>query len=111
MTREEAIKELEIEDLGDTEVIREAKDMAIEALQDDWIPVSERLPKYMVDMWDEGVIATVNGREDNIIYENGIVPDAWFEDGKWYVNGVELKNAKVVAWMPLPEPYKESDSE
>lgn len=70
-----------------------------------WVPVSERLPEYGVDMWDTGVIATVEGKEGNITYESGIVADAWYEGGRWYINGVALKDAKVTAWMPLPEPY------
>lgn len=44
----------------------EALDLAIEALQDDWIPVSERLPDPCTDVSDF-----------------------------------------VIAWKPLPEPYKE----
>ena len=65
----------------------------------------------MVDMWDEGVIATVEGREGNIIYNHGIVPNAWFEEGEWYINDVKLEHAKVTAWMPLPEPYKGGEDE
>lgn len=73
---------------------------------DRWIPVSEKLPEYMVDMWDDGVIATVEGREGKVIYEHGIVANAWYEDGNWYINGCLLENAKVTAWMPMPdEPY------
>lgn len=73
--------------------------------QGGWRLTSEETPEYMVDMWDEGVIATVEGIEGNIIYKHGIVPDAWFEDGVWYVEGAKLESAKVTAWMPHPDPY------
>ena len=78
----------------------EAKQMAIKALeqQNTWIPVSERAP-------EEGktVIAST---------EYGVYPETRFtkEYGwEWaYEAGAdywrELKD--VLAWMPLPEPYK-----
>lgn len=78
---------------------------AAETQQGGWILTSEKTPEYMVDMWDEGVTATVEGREGNIIYRHGVVPDAWFEDGEWYIDGVKLENAIVTAWMPHPDPY------
>ena len=71
-----------------------------------WIPVTERLPEAE-EMGDTGVIATVVGEEGNVTYRHDIVPDAWYENGSWHVYGVRLKNARVIAWMPLPEPYKE----
>ena len=51
-----------------------------------WIPCSERLPSCD-DMKDIGVIATVEGREGNVVYKHGVVSDAWYEDGKWYLYG------------------------
>lgn len=57
-----------------------------------WIPVSERLPEeagvYLVTM------------KDHEVYELS------FSDERWFVQG----NDEIVAWMPLPEPYK-SESE
>ena len=75
-----------------------------------WIPCSRRLPNSD-DMKDIGVIATVEGREGNVIYKHGVVSDAWYEDGKWYINGVLLETAKVTAWMPFPKGYKESEEQ
>ena len=86
----------------------EALDMAIKALelQPEWIPVSERLPEssgvYIVSRWfSDG-------------YESRILTDACYFDGTniWH-NDIGINhsrdylNEKIVAWMPLPEPYKE----
>ena len=71
-----------------------------------WIPVSERLPEssgvYIVSSW-------VSDGE-----ESAILTDANYYDGNgtWYndnrINwGRDLVTDKIVAWMPLPEPYKE----
>lgn len=64
---------------------------------DDWIPVSERLPEdeYSVLITD-GYMVTVGwlGRDSQEWY-TGLV--RWSEK---YQNS-------VLAWMPLPEPYKE----
>jgi len=73
-----------------------------------WIPVSERLPKscgvYIVSRWFS------DGEE------SAILTDANYYDGcgEWYndnrINwGRELVTDKIVAWMPLPEPYKEGE--
>ena len=80
-----------------------------------WIPVSERLPDkdgdYLV-CFDEGY------REDYSLDEIGIAPfeidcegfGIWQEEFDRYTLGSlgsEWVEIKVIAWMPLPEPYKE----
>lgn len=72
--------------------------MAIEALKqalkmEHWIPVSERLPErvewYLTSIkWDDGTER---------------VTTSWFD-------GMSFKT-EVVAWMPLPEPYKVESEE
>lgn len=57
-----------------------------------WIPVSERLP----DIGERVLISKVNGHID-IDYVDEEKHWRWVFDD-W-----------VVAWKPLPEPYKESD--
>lgn len=75
-----------------------------------WIPISESEPKsagvYIVSIW-------VSDGE-----ESAILTDANYYDGNgdWYndnrINwGRERTSDKIVAWMPLPEPYKEGESE
>lgn len=70
-----------------------------------WSPVSERTPTEE-ELGDDGVIATLEGTESFVTYHSGVVTDAWFEDGEWYIEGCRLREAKVLAWMPLPEAYK-----
>lgn len=81
---------------------RAALDMAIEALEankpeNEWIPISERLPEdgeWAIWCSNDGVIGIARFKEDcyNHFYPNETIFD--LED--------------AVAWMPLPEPYKDS---
>lgn len=52
-----------------------------------WIPCSERLPEELV--------------ESLITSEGGYVDISRIVHGEWEYDG------NVIAWMPLPEPYKE----
>ena len=74
----------------------------------EWIPVSERLPEdsgeYLVTVIDEDV-ETYKHME---IAWYAHPKDYDVEEGDWR----ELMfNEKVIAWMPLPEPYKEEGAE
>ena len=63
-----------------------------------WIPVSERLPEV-----DGEYLATIYDMDEGYKY----MDIAELENGIW-----QYKNyIKVLAWMPLPEPYKEGESE
>lgn len=64
---------------------------------DKWIPVSERLPDD-----NEYVLVTYNHEGQNIVdFLRFNLPNKWEESFGEY----EIDN--VIAWMPLPEPYKE----
>ena len=93
MTREEAIKTLRElwRETNDT-WYEEVYNMAIEALQDDWTPVSEP-PK------ENGVYM--------ISLEDSIYPWGRFFNGKWFMLGTarEFGEYEVIAWQPLPKPY------
>lgn len=59
-----------------------------------WIPVSERLPEAGVD-----VLCQCHA---NIFEVFALTPDGWYHDKEHcYMMGF------VIAWMPLPEPYKD----
>lgn len=71
----------------------------------EWIPCSERLPEQSIETCDgvhssETVIIT-------IINDEGVSSSVDFLlDDKWACS--TLKD-DVIAWMPLPEPYKEDN--
>lgn len=74
-----------------------------------WIPVSERLPeeygKYLVTM-KSGLVkeATYKPKRIYVNFREGW--SACYADGLFYHD-----DSEIVAWMPLPEPYKEDKDE
>ena len=72
-----------------------------------WIPVSERLPEQTQDEYYPISLVTLdNGDVCLGVYR--------YDDKEWYTRMSEgetvyTKDHKVIAWMPLPEPYKESE--
>lgn len=58
----------------------------------EWIPCSERLPGK-----DGCYLVTTTGTN------NDIIDIAYYTDDIWH------KASRIKAWMPLPEPYKESE--
>ena len=63
----------------------------------EWIPVSEGLPDEETDVF----ICNANG--DRAISRGSYSTEAK-DDFIWYTSGWRF--GKVVAWMPLPEPWK-----
>lgn len=85
--------------------------------QTEWIPVSERLPEkdgeYL--LWGKVIEDEENyifiGDFDSCAEAFGYWQDYYDPSTLGYVGGELLKYASVIAWMPLPEPYKEGESE
>ena len=97
MTAEKA-RELIIylmEQFASTEDDRQACSMAIKALERSrWIPTAERLPRT-----EQYALITVHNQTKMCWYQNGV-----FVDGEQ--NAYTKEDEELVAWMPLPEPYR-----
>lgn len=90
----------------------------------EWIPVSEKLPEehdsifaklYGTDRWGNNLW---RARSEEVLvtleYEDGIrtVKSSHTTDGKWWIEKeTTLSKFKVIAWMPMPEPYKEKEND
>lgn len=67
-----------------------------------WIPCSERLPNN-----DEEVIVSVeDDRADNIFK---YTTTAWRYGDVWVSDNERI--CGIISWMPLPQPYEETDHE
>ena len=77
--------------------------------EDDWIPVSERLPSEpfgcIVTVWD----STPTGEGDD--FENILPYFVGWDGEQWNDGDGEQCPFEVIAWMPLPEPYKAESEE
>lgn len=83
--------------------------LAIEALKEQkWIPVSERLPDIDINNPDQSVLISCWSRADNYFVQEALVcRDSY---GEIYFDSLYCKE-KVLAWQPLPEPYKAGEQE
>ena len=94
MTREEATGNITHAIRWNDMPKKEALDMAIKALEQRWVPVSERLPKI-----GERVMVTYQ-RE----FDGETVDITTYSKHGFYIQ-------PVIAWMPLPEPYNVESEE
>lgn len=74
-------------------LINTALDVAIDALKNKWIPVSDRVPED-----DRLVIVCTESGQVYTDYYFDDKPDFW-------------RLAKIIAWQDLPSAYKKEDSE
>ena len=80
-----------------------------------WIPCSERLPeekdakilkKLGINMRSDYVLATVEVKGERMTILSHTFDGVWQWDKKY-----AFPDYNVIAWMPLPEPYKEENDE
>lgn len=85
------------------EIIRSHMD---EVKNDGWIPVGERLPDAGSGKYYPLLnVATSYGAVKCGFYR--VTEKQWYIYKEIYNEFVEARNKEVVAWRPLPEPYKE----
>lgn len=76
-----------------------------------WIPCSERLPELDEDGYSQKVLACYGNCSGCDILEYRATEGI----GKWYIGDMDDSpediGVMVLAWMPLPEPYKECGTE
>ena len=94
MTNEEAIKGLKAIRTVHNGNYVEHIDMAIKALESQrWIPVAERLPEDYIHVLCQFTL--------------GGMGECYLAHGAFHVvGGLVMTCNEVIAWMPLPEPYK-----
>lgn len=73
-------------------------------LKQRWIPCSERLPNSQTEV-------IVSCRDDSADIICRYTASGWITtDGKYWIVDNEI-NSYVIAWMPLPEPFREEGGE
>lgn len=86
-----------------------AKDIVRKHMNDDWIPVEDRLPEDTDEDYYQSVIVTLlDGRVAPGVYRE--------QDEEWWVEDEEgikeyTLNQDVIAWCPMPEPYRPERSD
>ena len=71
-----------------------------EEYKDGWISCSERLPED-----DSICIVTVEYPNNKTMVDYG-----WFDRKRvcWFVGMQEFRTSNIIAWQPMPEPFKEN---
>ena len=99
MTREKAIEIIKCGDISNRwgKDGEEVEKMAIKALaQTRWIPVSERVPED-----GEEVLCFLGSEEMAVLFRR----NDWGQN-EWVDGGFATGSYDVVAWMPLPLPFR-----
>ena len=102
---------------------KEEQDEVRKALENipHWIPVTERLPEnndpvnvtwvnrnpevYYMGIKDKPFTATAHYHREHWYWYSSVTQDYLDEYGEWTPDLVD-KDVEIIAWMPLPEPYK-----
>ena len=89
------------------EQLREAVDKAIKALEEqEWIPCKERLSEKEVD-----VLCCRDNKTMTIMHFNPVLTTRYPKGFSVVKDAFSWRQDNVIAWMPLPEPYKEGEQD
>ena len=80
------------------EIAKIAVQEVAEEYKDGWIPCSERLPEECIE-----VLVSIKEIDDSFYTST-----SWVQAGVWVIKKTPVQPT-VIAWQPLPEPFKESD--
>lgn len=72
---------------------------ALPSVEVEWIPCSEKLP--------EDGIAVLTTTENREVYIDQVITDPYKE--RYFQSNTAYDNFQVIAWMPLPKPYREDN--
>lgn len=96
--KEEALINISFETLYDI-----VNQLAEEYNNDGWIPCSKQLPPHSDDL----LLIQCSGKtKNNIVFDNVFCLAIYTKEGWLLELYPEWKGAEVIAWMPLPEPFK-----
>lgn len=103
---------IEVRDNFDVGYVQGLEDGRKEKTHGDWIPVSERFPDNETEVLIQCSQSMMVGYHifDYTIYPFGhedLNETGWYDSIDDYICGDD----EVIAWMPLPEPYKEEENE
>ena len=76
-------------------------------MSENWIPVEEKLP-FAEYGESDSVLATCQFEDPIDPYAEGFIHILYFDGGCWCWPTGEVYENKVIAWMPLPKPYRRS---
>ena len=83
--------------------IKIVNQLAEEYNNDGWIPCSKQLPPHSDDL----LLIQCSGKpKNNIVFDNAFCLASYTKEGWLLELYPEWKGAEVIAWMPLPEPFK-----
>lgn len=100
-----------------TKVVSEEEINRILEQESGWIPCSERLPEEHDSMFikfkgtKKWSTAMFERKSDEVIVTvaddagRTVTTSAHTTDGKWRCDLIKINGYRVIAWMPLPEPY------
>lgn len=105
LTPEEVVT---VYDLEKSQAGKLLKELGVERKKHRWIPVEERLPEDP----EEFVLVQVSGKPcPNIILEDALMLAVYGDEGWLLEEYPEWKGMHTIAWMPLPEPYREESED